>query len=124
MKTSIAASVLAAVVGLSMARPDTAAAQLSAGGRTLGGGAGFKVDCTGVFGEDTIFEHTVPIKEMCATIQADNNCAITMRLKDAGGGNLVTANVNYNNTLTRCARGVKSVTLQRTAPGGLATVNW
>ena len=47
-----------------------------------------------------------------------------MRLKDAGGGNLITANVNYNNTLTRCARGVQSVTLQRSAPGELATVNW
>src|SRR5262245_24152126 len=60
----------------------------------------------------------------CATVQTDNNCVIIMRLKDAFDNAVASANVAYNSTVTRCAKNVTSVTLQRAAPGELATVNW
>jgi hypothetical protein len=104
--------------------PSTAAAQLSAGGRTIGGGGVFKVDCSVAVGEDTIFQNTSPVKSLCATVQADANCPLMLRVKDSIGNELASAYVNYNNTVTRCATNASQITLQRAAPGGLASVNW
>lgn len=124
MKSAMLATAVALVGTVSLAHPDSAAAQLTSGGRTLAGGGGYKVDCTGAFGEDVVFSSAVALKEACVTVQADNNCSLIMRLKDSGGNVLSAANVHFNNTVARCAKGVASVTLERNSPGGIATVNW